>query len=673
MPATRWPAFLMDEIMELMYKCAICGKEYGLNGFTNHIQRTHKIKYQEYYDTYVDKTEHLCPICGNKCAFTNYAGYRDTCGNPTCVRKLQHIHMKEKYGKSCCRLEKRRSREVSVIEYKFHCELCGRGFLHKNKLNAHLNKFHPLVSIEEYYNKYFGVKVEYCEVCGKKALWKGVRYHNTCGSTDCTAKLRSQHNAMHNPEYRKKAIDGQLNMSAEQKRAKKDKMEATCLKKFGVRHNWQSPECREKCNSTNLAKYGTMNMFRCPKAIQTLSTKYGVTHFSHSSEFAKRRKKKYIQGGYGFDSRDEINLFNFATICGMTVVLHPDTRFTYVFNGKTHYYEPDFAIDDRFYEVKGKQFFKDKDESKEMVNPYDHSMDDLYEAKHQCMLSNGVHVVTDTSLFGLIKEFYGVDLNEEKVFSICFGSAFPGTGKWPANHPIWDCFVPGHKTPRDAWTDDQIFRSAVRNLLTITMDSISRNKYHGFCRRHIEALVNAEHDINPLAQLILNRFTVAKLAPKVTALRASDLLKIIEGAGVSLANGVYCPMAGFGGIVEGARQWFTRRNLSPNIEAYDINMNFCTWYGWVQRDVMAQVVTTDKTVIVCPPFGKQYEHWKGTPDEMSDITFLEWVDIIKEHVKAPNYIFIGPETDKPKSACGLFARKVGIALYKENSDELQQD
>ena len=80
---------------------------------------------------------------------------------------------------------------------------------------------------------------------------------------------------------------------------------------------------------------------------------------------------------------------------------------------------------------------------------------------------------------------------------------------------------------------------------------------------------------------------------------------------------------------------------------------------------MAQVITTDKVVVVCPPFGKQYEHWKGTPDEMSDISFLDWVKIIKEHVKAPNYIFIGPETSKPKAKCGLFAKKLGIALYKE--------
>ena len=106
--------------------------------------------------------------------------------------------------------------------------------------------------------------------------------------------------------------------------------------------------------------------------------------------------------------------------------------------------------------------------------------------------------------------------------------------------------------------------------------------------------------------------------------------------------------------------------LEPNIEAYDINENFCKWYGWTQRDVLAQVVHTDKVVVVCPPFGKKYEHWKGTPDEMSDIEFTDWVKLIKEHVIAPNYIFIGPETGEGKNKCGLFKRKLGISLYIEN-------
>lgn len=652
--------------MKLLYKCAICGVEYGLNGMTNHIQRTHKMNYKDYYDTYIGNGEHpACPICGKECGFTNHTGYRDTCGNPTCVRKLQHMHMVEKYGKECCRPEKSRRIVKPSIEYKYHCELCGQGFMRQNKLNGHLKKFHGQLSTEEYYNKYFGVKVEYCEICGQRALWKGIRYHNTCGSPECTAELRRRHNAMHNPEYRQKVAACLQRFTPEEKQAMAMKREATMLKRYGVKHNWQSAESRKKCIETTREKYGTANGFQMPKTKKTLLNKYGVEHFSHSIEFAKRRKKKYMQDGIGFDSLDEINLYNFARICGKSAILHPDIRFTYIAREKEHWYEPDFSIDGVLYEVKGKQFFKNKDVNQCMVNPYDHSLDDIYEAKHQCMLANNVHIVSDTTLFGLIKEFYGVSITEDDIMTKCFGTPFPGADKWPANHPIWDCYVPSHSSPRVAWTNEHIFRNAVRNLITVTTNSIAQYKYHSFCRRHIAALREMYNDAVPLSRLILNRFTVAKFAPKVTALKSTDLLKIIESANIDLSAGVYCPMAGFGGIVEGAKRWFSERKLEPIIEAYDINPYFCEWYGWQQRDVMAQVITTDKVVVVCPPFGKQYEHWKGTPDEMSDISFLDWVKNIKEHVKAPNYIFIGPETSKPKVTCGLFAKKLGIALYKE--------
>lgn len=37
-------------------------------------------------------------------------------------------------------------------------------------------------------------------------------------------------------------------------------------------------------------------------------------------------------------------------------------------------------------EIKGEQFF----ENNKMINPFDRTQDELYEAKHQCGLSNGV-------------------------------------------------------------------------------------------------------------------------------------------------------------------------------------------------------------------------------------------------------------------------------------------
>lgn len=56
------------------------------------------------------------------------------------------------------------------------------------------------------------------------------------------------------------------------------------------------------------------------------------------------------------------------------------------------------------------QFFKDKDPSKSMVNPYNHKLDGLYEAKHQCMLTNGVTIIVDCSEYEqYVATTYGKD------------------------------------------------------------------------------------------------------------------------------------------------------------------------------------------------------------------------------------------------------------------------
>lgn len=276
-------------------------------------------------------------------------------------------------------------------------------------------------------------------------------------------------------------------------------------------------------------------------------------------------------------------------------------------------------------------------------------------------------------------ELFG--LNREDVFDICWNSEFPGNSKWPANHPIWDAFLPGCKSPRDAWNDADLLSQAVNNMFWILNKSLKEGRYQEFIDRHDDAFSLALAGyVNDLLQLVLTRFTVAKIAPKVTALSPTQLLKVINDSDIDLAkyNGVYLPMAGFGGILEGVKRWYKEHHMKMTddmFEAYDINQSFCDWYGWKQRDMLAQVVETDKIVIVCPPFGTNYEHWKGTPDEMSDITFIEWFDLIKQYVKAPAYIIIGPELQsngkgndsQGKPYNGLFRKKVGVQLW---TDEL---
>lgn len=267
-------------------------------------------------------------------------------------------------------------------------------------------------------------------------------------------------------------------------------------------------------------------------------------------------------------------------------------------------------------------------------------------------------------------EFFG--LTRKQVFDICKSTPFPGTKKWPADHPIWNCNVAGYMTPKAAWKDDNMLIAAIDNMFWILNKSVNIGPvfYPEFAADYEKAFKEGGVE---LCRRVITRFTVAKIAPKVTALRAATFEQIIEQSGVDISKGVYCPMAGFGGIIEGCKRWFTDRGLEPVYEAYDINPNFCKYYGWHQRDALAQVVETDKIVVACPPFGTKTERWEGTPDNMY-YDFHDWCKLLKEHIKAPDYIFIGPETydavptyKSGKQRSGLFRKKIGIQYYPEYS------
>ena len=266
-------------------------------------------------------------------------------------------------------------------------------------------------------------------------------------------------------------------------------------------------------------------------------------------------------------------------------------------------------------------------------------------------------------------DFWG--WTQEKLLEFCKNSPMPGNNKWPADHPIWDCNVAGNFSPREAWKNEHLLKRAIRNLFWILYKSrdVGPKFYPDFVESHKKAF---EEGGVMLLRKVLSRFTISKIAPKVTALSSSAFLNILNDSKLDISNGVYCPMAGFGGIVGGAERWFIQRKLTPNIEAYDINPNFCKYYGWVQRDVLSSKIKTSKSVVACPPFGPNTERWKDTPDCMY-YEFDEWCKKLHEYIDAPQYILFGPEVIEEgktkfksgKKASGLFNHTIGIKLYTE--------
>lgn len=74
-------------------------------------------------------------------------------------------------------------------------------------------------------------------------------------------------------------------------------------------------------------------------------------------------------------------------------------KFKYTYEGKTHYYLPDFLVNSQYVEIKGDHFFN---EDGTMRNPYDLSKSIGSEAKHQCMLRNNVKIIKVSEMKDII-------------------------------------------------------------------------------------------------------------------------------------------------------------------------------------------------------------------------------------------------------------------------------
>lgn len=122
----------------------------------------------------------------------------------------------------------------------------------------------------------------------------------------------------------------------------------------------------------------------------TLLKNYGVTSPMLSSELRSRQNRRIMYNEKKFDSMAELSFYIWLIENKIQFEFQPNHMFLYSYAGKDHMYFPDFKIGDMFFEIKGDQFFK---EDGTMQNPFDHSQDGLYEAKHQCMLANDVIIL----------------------------------------------------------------------------------------------------------------------------------------------------------------------------------------------------------------------------------------------------------------------------------------
>ena len=190
-----------------------------------------------------------------------------------------------------------------------------------------------------------------------------------------------------------------------------EKSRIKCKEKYGVEYVLQSEHAKLKARETSKSLYGTEHPMQSDvvktKTKKTLNANYGVDAPAQFHEIRRKQQMRCEYNGMKFDSLYEVAYYIWLVDHNIEFEYEPEVTFTYTYDGKHHVYMPDFKVDGKFIEIKGDHFFN-KDGS--MRNPWDSSLDSLYEAKHQCMLDNGVKVIKTSEMNGIMKyitETYG--------------------------------------------------------------------------------------------------------------------------------------------------------------------------------------------------------------------------------------------------------------------------
>lgn len=319
------------------------------------------------------------------------------------------------------------------------CKICNKDFDYKSGcFTKHLKSSHKLTN-QDYYDIYFKKENENkCLTCGKEtpflSISKGYQKHcsATCSNSDLNVQNKMKKTWAKN--YGKDIIN------PSQVKEIKLKKEQTTFQHYGVKNPAQSKEVRDKMQQTSFERYGyraynhkkgeeTMlirygvnspmkSKVFLDKAIQTCYNHFGVNYPQQSKEVQAKSKqtcitkygvetnlqvlevrqkcrKHYLYDNVFFDSSWELAFYIWFKDANITILREP-IRLKYLDkHGKSHYYYPDFQLeDDRFednhvlIEIKGDHMLNDQ---MQLIDPKTKEID--YE-KTQCMIDNHVYIMT---------------------------------------------------------------------------------------------------------------------------------------------------------------------------------------------------------------------------------------------------------------------------------------
>ncbi len=329
----------------------------------------------------------VCKKCNMKAAAVHTQDQKDAI---TAKRKATNL---KKYGsESPLQNEDVLKRMKAKSLEKYGTEWAAQSDIVKNKINESIKEKY---GSKENFNSFLKDRIE--NSIKEKYGYSNVSYIQSV--IDKRKQTFEEHSK--NPEFleslklkRHNTVERHSQEDPSYKEKVLEKRKQTLLQKYGVDHNFKIPEVIEHRKQYFIEKFG----FENPAQNEQVKEKERVTISLRTDEewalINKKRGKKLAYKNFLFDSWPEVCAYIYFEANNIDFMYKPEVFFEYLYDGKVHRYFPDFLVDDTLVEIKGNQFFEDKDPSKRMINPYNRDEDDLYEAKHLCMKQHNVIILT---------------------------------------------------------------------------------------------------------------------------------------------------------------------------------------------------------------------------------------------------------------------------------------
>ena len=425
--------------------------------------------------------------------------------------------------------------------------------------------------------------------------------------------------------------------------SKEKKTEISEKKRVAQINYWSDLDdsSREYLRKKNKESHLTENYLNRRLEIQKSRTK------EYWKEIRSKSHHSYFYEGLDFDSSWELAVWIYAKDHSLDIEREP-IMFEYEVNGKVKKYFPDFKLNEDLIEVKGDHFFKNG----KMICPFDESLNDIYEAKHQCGLKNKVKFWTSKEMQNILKyveDKYTKDYLE--LFKKDLSFPYPELSNQSNDFNIIRYFHKslykasrkGKLSPLQAWQDKDLIKKAALNRL----------KYVGRCT----------------PKDVLQGFNVAKIAPKVSVFKPSLAEQLIKKY-LDNYSTIFDPFSGFSGRLIGAancRKAYTGQDI--NEEHVKESNEIIKYKNYSNVQVSVQNILTDsekeyECLFTCPPYGGK-EHWNENNDEVEK-TCDEWIDICLQKYKCKHYIFVVDKTEKYKDKITeVLENKSHLGISKE--------